>query len=220
MSAAEESTVLQGTNENTGEEQNAQETEPQEEIANDPQQPADQNGDNVGVVGEDSEQAAEPEKGDEGEKVNEGDQEQKDEVVDAKNDAENPSVVDQNNETPAEEQERTPAGEGEDSKEEEPAMSVVISEPDKDVKTQEANAQTEGRESPVGKDAEVSAGSPAKDDNRVIESQSELESESPLVAPPTSKAERSIDNETPGKNIRDQTESAGRVKDGLTANGK
>ncbi|KAJ7390881.1 hypothetical protein OS493_021777 [Desmophyllum pertusum] len=40
--------------------------------------------------------------------------------------------------------------EEEDSKMEEPAMSVVISEPDKDVTTQEANAQTEGRESPVG----------------------------------------------------------------------
>lgn len=209
MSAAEEFTDNQGANENNSEEQQAQQTKPKVESASELTQPADQNDVDV----EDSEPTVDPDKGDDGENVKEEGQEQKSEVVDLKGDTENPGEIEQNNENPSAEQQSTPAEE-EDSKVEETAMSVVISEPDKDVKTQEANAQTEGRESPVGKDAEVSAGSPSKDDNRVMGSQSELESESPPVAPPTSKAERSVSSEL------GHTESAGKARDGFTANVK
>lgn len=212
MSATEESAENQAANDGNSEEQKPQESDPQEEIVDVPTQPADQNGGDI--IGEDSAQATEVDKEGEVEKVKDDEKEEKSEVVDANNDAENLRTADDIRVYTGEEQ-QSPAAtqeeEEEDSKMEEPAMSVVISEPDKDVTTQEANAQTEGRESPVG-NADVSAVSPGK----VAESQTE--SESPLVAPPTSKAEKSIDSGTPAKNNRDQTE--GIAKDGFTANGK
>lgn len=206
MSAAEESINNQVTDEDKSEEQMAQGTDAQGEISNEPPQFVDQSGGDIAAG--DSTQAAELGKGDEGERVERDEQEQKEEVSDAK-DTENPSTVEQKDENPSEVKQTTPPVEGEDSKAEETTMSVVISEPDKDVKMQEANAQTEGRESPVGKDADSSAGSPAK----VMESQSE--SDSPLVAPPTSKAEKSIDSEAVAGD-----QAVGIAKDGFTANGK
>lgn len=206
MSAAEESINNQVTDEDKSEEQTAQGTDAQGEISNEPPQFVDQSGGDIAAG--DSTQAAELGKGDEGERVERDEQEQKEEVSDAK-DTENPSTVEQKDENPSEVKQTTPPVEGEDSKAEETTMSVVISEPDKDVKMQEANAQTEGRESPVGKDADSSAGSPAK----VMESQSE--SDSPLVAPPTSKAEKSIDSEAVAGD-----QAVGIAKDGFTANGK
>lgn len=207
MSAAEENINNQVTDEDKSEVQTAQGTDAQGEISIEPPQSVDQNGGDIAAG--DSTQAAELGKGDEGEKVERDEQDQKEEVSDAKDDTENPSTVEQKDENPSEVKQTTPPVEGEDSKAEETTMSVVISEPDKDVKTQEANAQTEGRESPVGKDADSPAGSPAK----VVESQSE--SESPLVAPPTSKAEKSIDSEALAGD-----QAVGIAKDGFTANGK
>lgn len=216
MSTVGEGTENQGANDGNSEEQRPQENPPQGEIADDPTQPADQNGGDIGQL-QDSAQVAVAEK----EVVAEKDDEEKggkNEVVDASIDPKNSIklTAEEISENPPEEQ-QSPASQKEDPKMDEPAMSVVISEPDKDVVTQEANAQTEGRESPIG-NAGDSADSPGKGDNRVIESQSE--SESPLVAPPTSKAERSIDNEIPAKNATDHPESGGIAKDGFTANGK
>ena len=205
MSEVEESINNQVTDEDKSEGQKTQGTDAQGEISNEPLEPVDQNGGDIAAEG--STEAAELGKGDEGEKVEKDKQEQKEEVFDSKDDTEN--AVEQKDENPSEVKETTPPVEGEGSKAEETTMSVVISEPDKDVKTQEANAQTEGRESPVGKDADSSAGSPAK----VMESQSE--SESPLVAPPTSKAEKSIDSDALAGD-----QAMGVAKDGFTANGK
>ena len=212
MSAAEEITENLGTNDGSNEEQKPQESDPSGEIAEEPTQPLDQNG---GDIGEDSAQATEADKEGDGEKGNadeKEDKEEKGEVVDTNNDPAITNSTEEITESPVEEKTQE-----EDPKMEEPAMSVVISEPDKDVKTQEANAQTEGRESPVG-EADVSAASPGKVENKATETQSE--SESPLVAPPTSKADRSIDSETPMKNTRDQLEAGGIARDGFAANGK
>lgn len=212
MSAAEEITENLGTNDGSNEEQKPQESDPSGEIAEEPTQPLDQNG---GDIGEDSAQATEADKEGDGEKGNadeKEDKEEKGEVVDTNNDPAITNSTEEITESPVEEKTQE-----EDPKMEEPAMSVVISEPDKDVKTQEANAQTEGRESPVG-ESDVAAASPGKVENKATETQSE--SESPLVAPPTSKADRSIDSETPMKNTRDQLEAGGIARDGFTANGK
>ena len=209
MSAAEESTDNQGENEKKSEEKEVQESDPQGQVASDLPQTAEENG---GKVDESSVQTVETRKGDEGEEVKIEKQENVSEDVNVKDDAENPEEIEEKIKNPSEEQQGTPVEEAEET-----AMSVVISEPDKNVETQEANAQTEGRESPVGKDADVSADAPSKvdkSDNRVIESQSERESEAPPVAPPTSQAERSIDSEL------GHAESAGNVRDGFTANGK
>lgn len=211
MSAAEESAENQGANDGNSGDQKQQEISPQGENVGDPTQPADQNG---GDIGQDSAQVTEADKEGETDKVKDEEKEEKSEVADVNNDPEKPNTAEEKSENPTEEQ-QSPAGQEEDSKMDEPAMSVVISEPDKNVTTQEANAQTEGRESPVGNVENVI---PGKENDKVVESQSE--SESPLVAPPTSKAERSIDSETPAKNARDQPESGGIAKDGFTANGK
>ncbi|XP_073252451.1 IQ motif and ubiquitin-like domain-containing protein [Porites lutea] len=209
MSAAEESTDNQGENEKKSEKKEEQESDPQGQVASDLPQTAEENG---GEVDEGSAQTVETRKVDEEEEVKEEKQENVSEVVNVKDDAENPEEREEKIKNPSEEQQGTPVEEAEET-----AMSVVISEPDKNVETQEANAQTEGRESPVGKDADASADAPSKvdnSDNRVIESQSERESEAPPVAPPTSQAERSIDSEL------GHAESAGNVRDGFTANVK
>ena len=206
MSAAEEITDNQGENETKSEEKEAQESDPQGQVVSDLPQTAEENG---GEVDEGSAQTVGTRKVDEGEDVKVVKQENVSEVVNVKDDAGNPGESEEKIENPSEGQQGTPVEEAKET-----AMSVVFSEPDKNVETQEANAQTEGRESPVGKDADVSADAPSKVDNRVIESQSERESEAPPVAPPTSQAERSIDSEL------GHAESAGNVRDGFTANGK
>ena len=203
MSAQEEIGETQGTNDGNDEGQKPQEGEPPGEIAEEPTQVLDQDGagDDISV---DPAQATNT--------VKEGDdEEEKVKAVDTNDD---PTDVDQTEgmkETPVEEK-----TEEDSRKMEEAPMSVVISEPDKDVETQESNAQTEGRESPVG-DADVSSTSPGKVEDKVVETKSE--SESPLVAPPTSKADRSVDSETPMKDTRDQLESGGIARDGFSANG-
>lgn len=203
MSAEEEDVENQGANDDKNEEQQTQENSPQGETADDPTQPVDQNG------GEDSAQVAVVEKEGVAEK---DDEEKREKNIDTKNSITAKEI----SETPTEEQ-QSPATQKEDPTIAEPAMSVVISEPEKDIVTQEANAQTEGRESPIG-NAGDSADSPGKRDNRINESQSE--SDSPLVAPPTSKAEKSTDSEIPAENATDHPESKGIAKDGFTANGK
>lgn len=213
MSAEGEGVENKVANDGNSEEQRTKEDSPQVEIAVDPTQPVDQNG---GDIDHDSAQVVTvTEKEDVAEKDDE-EKKEKNEVVDASIDPKNSITTEEISENPPEEQ-QSPASQKEDPKMDEPAMSVVISEPDKDVVTQEANAQTEGRESPIG-NAGVSVDSPGKGDNRVIETQSE--SDSPLVAPPTSKAEKSIDNEIPAKNVTGHPESGGIAKDGFTANGK
>lgn len=202
MSAKEEDVENRGANDDENEEQQTQENSPQGETADDPK-PVDQNG------GEDSAQVAVAEKEGVAEK---DDEEKREKNIDIKNSI----TAEEISETPTEEQ-QSPATQKEDPTIVEPAMSVVISEPEKDIVTQEANAQTEGRESPIG-NAGDSADSPGKGDNRINESQSE--SDSPLVAPPTSKAEKSIDSEIPAENATDHPESKGIAKDGFTANGK
>lgn len=202
MSAKEEDVENRGANDDENEEQQTQENSPQGETADDPK-PVDQNG------GEDSAQVAVAEKEGVAEK---DDEEKREKNIDIKNSINAEEI----SENPTEEQ-QSPATQKEDPTIVEPAMSVVISEPEKDIVTQEANAQTEGRESPIG-NAGDSADSPGKGDNRINESQSE--SDSPLVAPPTSKAEKSIDSEIPAENATDHPESKGIAKDGFTANGK
>lgn len=189
MSAKVEDVENQGANDDENEEQQTQ--------------PVDQNG------GEDSAQVAVAEKEGVAEK---DDEEKREKNIDTKNSI----TAEEISEIPTEEQ-QSPATQKEDPTIAEPAMSVVISEPEKDIVTQEANAQTEGRESPIG-NAGDSADSPGKGDNGINESQSE--SDSPLVAPPTSKAEKSIDSEIPAENATDHPESKGIAKDGFTANGK
>ena len=208
MSAEGEGVEYQGANDGNSEKQQTKEDSTQVEIADNPTQPGDQN---AGDIGQDSAQVAEKED------VAEKDEEkkEKDEVVDQSIDP-NSITAEEISEKPPKEL-QSPASQKEDPKVDEPAMSVVISEPDKDVVTQEANAQTEGRESPIGNEGD-SADSPGKGDDRVIQSQSE--SDSPLVAPPTSKAEKSIDNEIPAKHATDHPESGGIAKDGFSANGK
>ena len=202
MSAKEEDVENRGANDDENEEQQTQENSPQGETADDPK-PVDQNG------GEDSAQVAVAEKEGVAEK---DDEEKREKNIDIKN----LITAEEISENHTEEQ-QSPATQKEDPTIVEPAMSVVISEPEKDIVTQEANAQTEGRESPIG-NAGDSADSPGKGDNRINESQSE--SDSPLVAPPTSKAEKSIDSEIPAENATDHPESKGIAKDGFTANGK
>ena len=165
-------------------------------------------GANDGDIGQESAEAIEADKeGDTG-KVKDEENEGESEVTDLNNAPEKPNTAVEKSQNPAKEEQK---GQGDNSSEkDEPAMSVVISEPDKDVTTQEANAQTEGRASPIGNagDSIVSQGKEAAE---VAESQSE--SESPLVAPPTSKAERAVGSETPAK-------PGAVAKDGFTANGK
>ena len=203
MSAQEEIGETQGTNDGSNEGQKPQEGEPPGEIAEEPTQVLDQDGagDDISV---DPAQATNT--------VKEGDdEEEKVKAVDTKDDLTDVDQTEGMKETPVEEK-----TEEDSRKMEEAPMSVVISEPDKDVETQESNAQTEGRESPVG-DADVSSASPGKVEDKVVETKSE--SESPLVAPPTSKADRSVDSETPMKDTRDQLESGGIARDGFSANG-
>ena len=200
MSGEGEGLENQGANDLNSEEQQTLENSTHGEITGDPTQPVDQND------GEDSAQVTVAEK--------EGVAEKDD---DASIDPKTSITTEEISENPPEEQQSQASQKEDPTDMDEPAMSVVISEPDKDVATQEANAQTEGRESPIG-NAGDSADSPGKGDNRVIESQSE--SDSPLVAPPTSKAEKSIDSEIPAKNATDHPESGGIAKDGFTANGK
>ena len=209
MSAEGEGLENQGANDGNSEEQQTKEDSTQVEIADDSTQLGDQNG---GDIGQDSAQVAEKED------VAEKDEEkkEKDEVVDESTDPKNSITTEEMSENPPEEQ-QTPASQKEDPKVDEPAMSVVISEPDKDVVMQEANAQTEGRESPIGNEGD-STDIPGKGDDRVIKSQSE--SDSPLVAPPTSKAEKSIDTEISAKHATGHPESGGIAKDGFSANGK
>ena len=202
MSAQEEIGETQGTNDGNNEGQKPQEGEPGE-IAEEPTQVLDQDGagDDISV---DPAQATNT--------VKEGDEkEEKVKAVDTNDDPTDANQTEGMKETPVEEK-----TEENSRKMEETPMSVVISEPDKDVETQESNAQTEGRESPVG-DADVSSASPGKVEDKVVETKSE--SESPLVAPPTSKADRSVDSETPMKDTRDQLESGGIARDGFSANG-
>ena len=203
MSAQEEIGETQGTNDGNNEGQKPQEGEPGE-IAEEPTQVLDQDGagDDISV---DPAQATNT--------VKEGDDEKEEKVkaVDTNDDPTDANQTEGMKETPVEEK-----TEENSRKMEETPMSVVISEPDKDVETQESNAQTEGRESPVG-DADVSSASPGKVEDKVVETKSE--SESPLVAPPTSKADRSVDSETLMKDTRDQLESGGIARDGFSANG-
>ena len=202
MSAQEEIGETQGTNDGNNEGQKPQEGEPGE-IAEEPTQVLDQDGagDDISV---DPAQATNT--------VKEGDEkEEKVKAVDTNDDPTDANQTEGMKETPVEEK-----TEENSRKMEETPMSVVISEPDKDVETQESNAQTEGRESPVG-DADVSSASPGKVEDKVVETKSE--SESPLVAPPTSKADRSVDSETLMKDTRDQLESGGIARDGFSANG-
>ena len=209
MSAEGEVAEHQGANDGNSDEQQTKEDSTQVEIADDPTQDVDQNG---GDTGQQSAQVTVAEK----EGIDEKDdvkKSEKNEIFDASIDPKDSIATEEISENAPEEQQ----SQKEDPKMDEPAMSVVISEPDKDVITQEANAQTEGRESPIG-NAGDSADSPGKGDNRVIESQSE--SDSPLVAPPTSKAEKSIDDEIPAKITTDHPESEGIAKDGFTANGE
>ena len=209
MSAEGEVSEHQGANDGNSDEQQTKEDSTQVEIADDPTQDVDQNG---GDTGQESAQVTVAEK----EGIDEKDdvkKSEKNEVFDASIDPKDSIATEEISENAPEEQQ----SQKEDPKMDEPAMSVVISEPDKDVVTQEANAQTEGRESPIG-NAGDSADSPGKGANRVIESQSE--SDSPLVAPPTSTAEKSIDEEIPAKITTDHPESGGIAKDGFTANGK
>lgn len=214
MSAAEINTEDQVASDGNSEDQKQPEGSPQAENVDEPPQPADQHG---GDVDQDSAQVTEVDKEGDAEKVKGEEKDEKSkEVADVTDDPEKPNTAEGKSENPTEEQ-HSPTGQEEDSKMDEPAMSVVISEPDKDVTTQEANAQTEGRESPVG-DAAASNVIPGNEKHRVVESQSE--SESPLVAPPTSKADRSIDSGTPAKNTTDKPEFGGIAKDGFTANGK
>ena len=210
MSGEGEGLENQGANDLNSEEQQTLENSTHGEITGDPTQPVDQNG------GEDSAQVTVAEKEGVAEKDDEEKREKK-EVFYASIDPKTSITTEEISENPPEEQQSQASQKEDPTDMDEPAMSVVISEPDKDVATQEANAQTEGRESPIG-NAGDSADSPGKGDNRVIESQSE--SDSPLVAPPTSKAEKSIDSEIPAKNATDHPESGGIAKDGFTANGK
>ena len=210
MSAQEEIGETQGTNDGNNEGQKPQEGEPPGEIAEEPTQVLDQDGagDDISV---DPAQATNTVKEGDDEIGKANEKEEKVKAVDTNDDPTDANQTEGMKETPVEEK-----TEENSRKMEETPMSVVISEPDKDVETQESNAQTEGRESPVG-DADVSSASPGKVEDKVVETKSE--SESPLVAPPTSKADRSVDSETPMKDTRDQLESGGIARDGFSANG-
>lgn len=201
MSAQEEIGETQGTNDGNNEGQKPQEGEPGE-IAEEPTQVLDQDGAGDDISVDPAQATNTVKEGDD--EIGKGDEkEEKVKAVDTNDDPTDANQTEGMKETPVEEK-----TEENSRKMEETHMSVVISEPDKDVETQESNAQTEGRESPVG-DADVSSASPGK-----VE-----ESESPLVAPPTSKADRSVDSETPMKDTRDQLESGGIARDGFSANG-
>lgn len=201
MSAQEEIGETQGTNDGNNEGQKPQEGEPGE-IAEEPTQVLDQDGAGDDISVDPAQATNTVKEGDD--EIGKGDEkEEKVKAVDTNDDPTDANQTEGMKETPVEEK-----TEENSRKMEETPMSVVISEPDKDVETQESNAQTEGRESPVG-DADVSSASPGK-----VE-----ESESPLVAPPTSKADRSVDSETPMKDTRDQLESGGIARDGFSANG-
>lgn len=208
MSAQEEIGETQGTNDNEG--QKPQEGEPPGEIAEEPTQVLDQDGAGDDISVDPAQATNTVKEGDD--EIGKGDEkEEKVKAVDINDDPTDANQTEGMKETHVEEK-----TEEDSRKMEETPMSVVISEPDKDVETQESNAQTEGRESPVG-DADVSSASPGKVEDKVVETKSE--SESPLVAPPTSKADRSVDSETPMKDTRDQLESGGIARDGFSANG-
>lgn len=95
---------------------------------------------------------------------------------------------------------------------------LVTKEADVEVQTHDANAQTEGRESPTKED-EVIANAANSTDERV-ESQSIVESESVLIAPPASKTEQSMGSVSPAKSGRDFPETPVTNKDGLLVNGE
>ena len=212
MSGLEENDGTKNGDEDESKNQDAQGTVSQEEKAGITQNPVDQDGSNF----VDRERINR----DDGEEV-EGNVKEKTEVsesgvVGGDQSEGKPTVTKQNDENIAEEQETVQTLQANS----EATMSVVISEPDKDVKTEETNAQTEGRGSPVRNDEGHVEGSPVKEDhsslNKVVGSQSELESESPLIAPPTSQAEKSFDSET---GVGNRTEFLGTLKDGFSASG-
>ena len=201
MSDLQGNTDNQDINEDKDEDQKAQEPVSKGESHN----PADQDG-------------GDPGKGGEGDEVENNDREQTKnaeyEIVEREQNT-GPTADEQNNENVSKEQDTAQIAQ---TSGEETTMSVVISEPDRDVKTEKTTVQTVGRESPVGKHEEELVGSPVKQYtslNQVIESQSE--SDSPLVAPPTSQAEKSIDSITPAAS---RIEFPRNAKDGFSANGR
>ncbi|XP_068703334.1 IQ motif and ubiquitin-like domain-containing protein [Montipora foliosa] len=203
MSDLQENTDNQDINEDKDEDQKAQEPVSKEGRSGESHNPADQDG-------------GDPGKGGEGDEVENNDREQTKnaeyEIVEREQNT-GPTADEQNNENVSKEQDTEQIAQ---TRGEETTMSVVISEPDRDVKTEETTVQTVGRESPVGKNEEELVGSPVKQYtslNQVIESQSE--SDSPLVAPPTSQAEKSIDSITPAGS---RIEFPRNAKDGFSAN--
>lgn len=212
MSTPEDSREAQGTSESNNEGQQ-QDGEPSGEISEEPTEVLDQDGASV-EISADSAQATDTVKEGDDETEKADQKEEKGEAIDMNDDPTDVSRTEEMKETAVEE--KTDHEEDGRTMEETP-LSVVISEPDKDVKTQESNAQTEGRESPLG-EADDSAASTGKVDDQVVETKSE--SESPLVAPPTSKADRSVNSETPMRDTRDQLESGGIARDGFSANVK
>lgn len=210
MSGLEEDDTTKDGHEVESKNQDAQGTESSEEKAGITQNPVDQDSSNF--------VDREPINSDDGEQVT-GDVKEKTGVTengDVKGDQSEgkPSGTMENDENIAEEQETVQTLQTNS----EATMSAVISKPDKDVKTEDANAQTEGRGSPVRNEEGNVEGSTVKEDHsslsKVMESQSE--SESPLIAPPTSQAEKSFDGET---GVANRTEFSGTLKDGFSASG-
>lgn len=211
MSGLEEDDTTKDGHEDESKNQDAQGTESSEEKAGITQNPVDQDSSSNFVD-------REPINSDDGEQVK-GDVKEKTGVTEnggVKGDQSEgkPSGTMENDENIAEEQETVQTLQTNS----EATMSAVISEPDKDVKTEDANAQTEGRGSPVRNEEGNVEGSTVKEDHsslsKVMESQSE--SESPLIAPPTSQAEKSFDGET---GVGNRTEFSGTLKDGFSASG-
>lgn len=212
MSGLEEDDTTKDGHEDESKNQDAQGTESSEEKAGITQNPVDQDSSSNFVD-------REPINSDDGEQVK-GDVKEKTGVTEnggVKGDQSEgkPSGTMENDENIAEEQETVQTLQTNS----EATMSAVISEPDKDVKTEDANAQTEGRGSPVRNEEGNVEGSTVKEDHsslsKVMESQSE--SESPLIAPPTSQAEKSFDGET---GVANRTEFSGTLKDGFSASVK
>lgn len=210
MSGLEEDDTTKDGHEDESKNQDAQGTESSEEKAGIIQNQVDQDSSNFvdrePMNSDDREQG----KGN----VKEKTETTENEVVGSDQSEGKPTGTKQNDENVAEEQETVQTLQTNS----EATMSAVISEPDKDVKTEEANAQTEGRGSPVRNEEGNVEGSPVKEDHsslsKVMESQSE--SESPLIAPPTSQAEKSFDGET---GVGNRTEFSGTLKDGFSASG-
>lgn len=206
MSGLEEDDTTKDGHEDESKNQDAQGTESSEEKAGITQNPVDQDSssnfvDREPINSDDREQV----KGDVKEKTGVTENG----VVKGDQSEGKPSGTMENDENIAEEQETVQTLQ---------TNSEVISEPDKDVKTEEANSQTEGRGSPVRNEEGNVEGSTVKEDHsclsKVMESQSE--SESPLIAPPTSQAEKSFDGET---GVGNRTEFSGTLKDGFSASG-